>query len=86
MVIFLLAPDQTIAQMWSNGVWGGCGEAESQAGAVQGPLASVPHLPHTLSQRCSGMWYRHWFHAVFVEHGILLVDQVAVILCCVSLC
>jgi len=23
MVIFPLAPDQTIAQMWSNGVWGG---------------------------------------------------------------
>jgi len=22
MVIFPLAPDQTIAQMWSNGVWG----------------------------------------------------------------
>jgi len=24
MVIFPLAPDQTIAQMWSNGVRGGC--------------------------------------------------------------
>jgi len=23
MVIFPLAPDQTIAQMWSNGAWGG---------------------------------------------------------------
>jgi len=23
MAIFPLAPDQTIAQMWSNGVWGG---------------------------------------------------------------
>jgi len=23
MVVFPLAPDQTIAQMWSNGVWGG---------------------------------------------------------------
>jgi len=22
MAIFRLAPDQTIAQMWSNGVWG----------------------------------------------------------------
>jgi len=24
MVIFPLAPDQTIAQMWSNGARGGC--------------------------------------------------------------
>jgi len=23
MTMFPLAPDQTIAQMWSNGVWGG---------------------------------------------------------------
>jgi len=23
MAIFPLPPDQTIAQMWSNGVWGG---------------------------------------------------------------
>jgi len=23
MTIFPLTPDQTIAQMWSNGVWGG---------------------------------------------------------------
>ena len=29
MVIFPLAPDQTIAQMWSNGVWGGGGISQT---------------------------------------------------------
>jgi len=31
MVIFPLAPDQTIAQMWSNGAWGGSAQPEDES-------------------------------------------------------
>jgi len=35
MVIFPLAPDQTIAQMWSNGARGGCSSRELPATCLQ---------------------------------------------------
>ena len=44
MVIFPLAPDQTIAQMWSNGARG---EAYRQTGTTQNTIASDVVPPGT---------------------------------------
>ena len=40
MVIFPLAPDQTIAQMWSNGARGG--EPDRQTEPCHGTVTSIP--------------------------------------------
>jgi len=41
MTIFPLAPAQTIAQMWSNGVWGG-DEQERRSGCTNSNRNAVP--------------------------------------------
>jgi len=59
MAIFPLAPDQTIAQMWSNGVWGGQSSTTPYTALSHNHLLPI----HNASLWCLALYWLHYQHS-----------------------